>query len=83
MLPALLDRVSSQQRVENRVDGLLEILYEDSVSGHHCLLYHIHIAETTDHNEKGSYCYTALYRNMKMHVLYVNTLTLSAPDSQP
>lgn len=62
-LPALLDRVSSQQRVENRVDSLLKVLYEDSVSSHHCLLYHIYVAETTDQNEKGSYCCTALYRN--------------------
>ncbi len=47
VLPALLDGVSSQQRVNNRVDGLLEVLYEDSVPCHYSLFYHIYISGTT------------------------------------
>lgn len=47
VLPALLDGVPSQQRVNNRVNGLLEVLYEDSVPCHYSLFYHIYIAEMT------------------------------------
>lgn len=45
-LPALLDGVSAQQRVNNGVDSLLQVLYEDGVPCHHGLLYHIYIAAT-------------------------------------
>lgn len=31
-LPALLNGVATQQGVEDRVNGFLEVLYEDSVS---------------------------------------------------
>lgn len=47
LLPALLDGVSSQQRVDNWVNGLLEVLYEDSVPCHYSLFDHIYIAATT------------------------------------
>lgn len=47
VLPALLDGVSSQQRVDNWVNGLLEVLYEDSVPCHYSLFDHIYIAATT------------------------------------
>lgn len=47
VLPALLDGVSSQQRVNNRVNGLFKVLYEDSVPCHYSLFYHIYIAGTT------------------------------------
>lgn len=43
LLPALLDCVSSQQRVNNRVNGLLEVLNKDSVSCNYRLFYHIYI----------------------------------------
>lgn len=46
-IPSLLDGVPSQQRVNNRVNGLLEVLYEHSVPCHDSLLYHIYIAGTT------------------------------------
>lgn len=43
LLPALLDCVSSQQRVNNRINGLLEVLNKDSVPRHYSLFYHIYI----------------------------------------
>lgn len=43
VLPALLDCVPSQQRVENRVNGLLKVLNEDGVTRHYSLFYHIYI----------------------------------------
>lgn len=43
VLPALLDGVSSQQRVNNGVDGLLEVFYEDCVPCYNSLFYHIYI----------------------------------------
>ena len=47
ILPALLDGVSSKQRVKNGVNGLLKVLYEDSVACHHSLFYHIYIPGAT------------------------------------
>lgn len=46
VLPALLESISSQQRVNNRVNGLLEVLNEDSVPCHYSLFYHIYITGT-------------------------------------
>lgn len=66
VLPALLDGVSSQQRVNNGVNGLLKVLYEDSVPCHYSLLYHIYITGTTINNEKVCCCYTASQRDMNM-----------------
>lgn len=56
VLPALLDGVSSQQRIDNGVNGLLEVLYEDSVSCHDGLFYHIYITATTQHNNEQACC---------------------------
>lgn len=50
VLPSLLDGVSSQQRVNNRVNCLLEVFYEDSVPCHYTLFYHIYITGTTINN---------------------------------
>lgn len=47
VLPALLDGVSSQKRVNDRVNGLFEVHYEDSVPCHYSLFYHIYITGTT------------------------------------
>ena len=43
-LPSLLDGVSSQEGVYDRVNGLLQVLNEDRLPGDHRLLYHIHVA---------------------------------------
>lgn len=51
ILPALLDGVSSQQGVNNGVNGLLKVLYEDSVPCHHSLFYHIYIPGATINGE--------------------------------
>lgn len=50
VLPALLDGVSPQQRVDDGVDGLLQVLYQDGVSSHHSLFYHIYVAGATVNN---------------------------------
>lgn len=51
-LPALLDRVSSQQRVNNRVNGLLKVLNEDRVPGHYSLFYYIYVPENKMEKEQ-------------------------------
>ena len=43
-LPSLLDGVSSQEGVYDRVNGLLQVFNEDRLPGDHRLLYHIHVA---------------------------------------
>lgn len=47
LLPALLDCVSTQKWVNNGVNGLLEVLDEDSVPCHYSLFNNIYISGTT------------------------------------
>lgn len=46
VLPALLDCVSPQQRVNNRVNRFLKVLNEHSVACHDSLFNNIHITGT-------------------------------------